>query len=70
VRSGDRRLVAAKRRGVKKRIDKRSVVLENVLQRLILQVDRGYGAGLIQQAERDELLHLATEAASAARTAH
>jgi len=37
--------------------------------RLILQVDRGYGAGLMQQAERDELLRIATEAASAARNA-
>src|SRR5262245_9070661 len=62
-------LIAAKRRGIKKRIDKRSVILENLLERLILQVDRGYGAGLMQQAERDELLRIATEAASAARNA-
>ncbi len=62
-------LVTAKRRGVKRRIDKRFDILENVLQRLILQVDRGFGEGLVQQSERDELLHLATEAASAARSA-
>src|SRR5262249_11498833 len=62
-------LIAAKRRGIKKRIDKRSVILENLLERLILQVDRGYGAGLMQQAERDEVLRIATEAAGAARTA-
>jgi hypothetical protein len=57
----------AQRHGVKRRIDKRFNALENQLQRLILQVDRGFGNGLLAASLRDELETLAAQAASAAR---
>jgi hypothetical protein len=59
---------AAQRHGVKRRIDKRFNALENQLQRLILQVDRGFGNGLLAASLRDELETLAAQAASAARS--
>ena len=49
------------------RIDKRFNALENQLQRLTLQVDRGFGNGLLAASLRDELETLAAQAASAAR---
>jgi hypothetical protein len=57
---------AAQRRGVKRRIDQRFNALENQLQRLILQVDRAFGNGLLAASLRDELETLAAQAASAA----
>jgi len=57
----------AQRHGVKRHIDKRFNALENQLQRLILQVDRGFGNGLLAASLRDELETLAAQAASAAR---
>jgi hypothetical protein len=57
----------AQRHGVKRRIDKRFNALENQLQRLILQVDRGFGNGLLAASLRDELEALASQAASATR---
>jgi Thrombospondin type 3 repeat len=60
---------AAQRHGVQRRIDKRFNALENQLQRLVLQVDRGFGNGLLETSLRDELETLATQAASEARGA-
>jgi hypothetical protein len=57
----------AQRHGVKRRIDRRFNALESQLQRLILQVDRGFGNGLLAASLRDELEALGTQAASAAR---
>jgi hypothetical protein len=43
------------------------VLPEGQLQRLVLQVDRGFGNGLLEASLRDELETLATQAASEAR---